>query len=242
MSNKILASSTISEVNTTAAAIIRELGKGDFSSDAHLMNEIAMLAENNNLLTKAIKEKKLQSVLGPLDELRDDSLRVIFREIHAKVIWRDPQIKAAGLRIDKELAKYGHKTINLAYADESASINALLEDFKKPDVVEAIQKLPGMNVLINWLATDQKEFEKAFDELVDLQLANKKTLSATRLSKLILVHINEEILVYLRGVAKSKPEIYKAHLEKIEEFIEINNKKVKERLAKPDEDQDPSEA
>jgi len=56
-------------------------------------------------------------------------------------LWPDAAISKAAMVVAVELDKYGFETIDMAYATESASINALVQDLKKPDVEEAIASL-----------------------------------------------------------------------------------------------------
>lgn len=224
-----------SDINSVATDTLKDFSRRDFYVDAYLTGQIVRLTENNNLLTDAHKEKKAESVLGPKDEIRDEALRVIFYEVEAKKRWRDAQIKEAAKVIDKELDKYGFETINLAFSTESTNINALLKDLNKPKVVEAISMLPGLNVLISHLKEAQDDFHEAWIEFVDLQLANEKTLSATKLGKLVRNQINRELVIYLQGAANAKPEVYKECFDVITEIIEINNNKVRNRKGKSDD-------
>lgn len=236
MKISIHSDSTTSEINTVATDILNEFERRDFSTDLYLTGEIDKLTASNELMTNVMKEKKLQSLLGPKDQIRDDALSVIFDEVYAKKGWKDPQIRGAAQLIDKQLEKYGRETKNLAYADESSNINALLKDFKEPEVPEAIAKLPGMDTLIADLKDAQDDFEKTYLEAKDLQIVNKKTLSATKLGKLIRKHINDTIVIYLQGIVLKQPDIYEECFEVIKEIIEDNNRKVRRRLGDSDDD------
>ena len=144
MRNTIFSKSRATDVSATATSMLNDFSKRDFTTDPFMMAEIATLRGNNDLLTEALNEKAALAVLGPVDEKRDNALRVIFYEVNAKKLWPDEAIKSAAARVAVELEKYGFKTIDLAYATESANINALLVDLKKPEVVKAINKLPGL--------------------------------------------------------------------------------------------------
>ena len=107
--------------------------------------------------------------------------------------------RQAALVIADVLDKHGFETINLAYAAESANINALLLDLKKPDVNVAIATLPGLMDLISGLEAAQQEFETAFLQVVDLKIEKEKLSSATKLRAVIRTQINNELIVYLNG-------------------------------------------
>lgn len=239
MQINIHSKSKASDLSATTTSMLIDFSKRNFAFDPYLTSQITKLTSNNKLVTEAIKEKDVQSELGAFDERRDEALRVIFLEVKAKEHWHDKSISDAAVRLGEELDKYGFETIKLAYADESASINALLLDLKEPDVVVAISKLPGFDGLISRLHESQEEFESAFIQFVSKKIEKRKILSATRLSKLICKQVNEEIMVYLSGIALAKPELYKECLDVLEKIIEINNSKVRNRLKKSRPEEEP---
>ncbi len=114
--------------------------------------------------------------------------------------------------------------------------NALLQDLKKPEVEEAIASLPGLVDLIKGLEAAQQEFETAFLQFVDMKIEKEKLHSATKLRFVIRTQINKEIVVYLKGVALSKPELYKDCAGVVAKLIDTNNSKVRNRGKKANEE------
>jgi hypothetical protein len=233
---KINSKSRTSEMSATATSILSDLSNRDFSNDPFMTALVGKLTGNNALMTEALKEKAAHSILGPIDEKRDNLLRAIFHEVIAKELWPNETVSNAAARVAVELDKYGFETIDLAYAAESANINALVQDLKKPEVVDAISNLPGFSELVVHLKAAQQEFETAFLQFVDLKIEKGKLLSATKLGKLMRFQINKELVVYLNAMALSMPEQYKECAEVIEVIIETNNTKVRNRLKKSDDE------
>lgn len=229
-----------SDVSATANLMLQDFSTRQFISDPYMLSQINLLKEHDYLLTAALKEKRAQSVLGPIDEKRDDLLRAILYETLAKGFWPDEVVKEAAKQVDKELDKYGFETIKLAYDEESANINALLQDLKKPEAVEAISKLYGLDMLISKLDEVQKEFERASLEFVGIKIDQGKLLSATKLSRKMIKQLNEELLTYLVSMAKAKPEVYEDCAEVIRAIVDKNNSKVRNRADSSVEE--PSEA
>lgn len=238
MISKIHSKSRIGDVSPTTTSMLNDFKKRSFSDDAYMSMQIENLTINNDLLTEAIKEKAAHSILAPIDEKRDNNFQVIFYEVEAKIRWSNVAIRNAAAVVQIELEKYGLATINLAYALESAHINAMLKDLDKPKVKEAVAILPGLSDLIQELAVSQNEFEEAFLKLVDVKIEKEKLLSASKLRTVISLQINDELIVYLKAMALSKPEIYKDCATVIGKVIENNNQKVRNRLRNLGDDED----
>ncbi len=231
---KIHAKSRAGDVSATATSILKDFSKRDFSADPFMTFLIGKFSVNNKMMTEAINEKAVYSILAPIDEKRDNNLRVIFYEVNAKELWTIAAISKAASIVAEVLDKYGLETVDMAYATESANINALLQDFKKPKVSEAIDILPGLSDLILQLEAAQEEFETAFLKVLELKIEKKKLISATKLGRVMRKQINTEIIVYLNAMAMSTPDTFKDCARVVEEVIENNNRKVKNRLKKPD--------
>ena len=234
---KINARSRAGDISAISTSILKDFTKRDFSADPFMKSQNKKLTGNNKLMTEALNEKAAQSILGPIDEKRDDMLRVIFHEVNAKELWPDASISKAATVVAVELDKYGFETIDMAYATESASINAMLQDLKKPDVEEAIASLPGLGDLIKQLKAAQQEFETTYLQFVGQKIEKGKLLSASKLRTVMRTQINNEIAVYLNAMALSMPDQYKDSAEVIKMVIDNNNIKVRNRLKKPGEEE-----
>ena len=234
---KINARSRAGDVSAVATSILNDFTNRDFPADPFMKSQIRKLTGNNKLMTEALNEKAAHSILAPIDEKRDDMLRVIFHEVNAKELWPDAAISKPAMVVADELDKYGFETIDMAYATESANINALLQDLKKPDVEEAITSLPGLGNLIKKLKALQQEFETAYLRFVGQKIEKEKLLSASKLRVVIRTQINNEIVVYLNAMALSMPDQYKDSAEVIKMVIDNNNIKVRNRLKKPGEEE-----
>ena len=133
METKILLRSYVDDVSALSVLILDVLQKTNFSDDSFLSNQITGLINKSNLLTEAIKAEGPASELAAADEKRDMAFRVVYYELKSKMHWYDAQVVAAANMLFGIIEKYGMKTITLAYQLQSASINALLLDFKSAD-------------------------------------------------------------------------------------------------------------
>ncbi len=166
-------------------SILNDFAQRDFSADPYLKAQIEKLNHSNHMLTEALNEKAAQSTLAAVDEKRDDMLRVIFLEVTAKELWPEAPISQAASVVAEELDKYGSETISMAYANESANINAMLQDLKKPEVEVAIASLSDFGYLVKQLEAAQREFETAFLQFVGMKIEKEKLLLATKLRFII---------------------------------------------------------
>ncbi len=115
---KILSKSRAGDVSATATSILNDFTKRDFSADLYMTSQIGKLNDSNELMTEALNEKAANSILGPIDDKRDNNLRVIFYEVNAKELWPNTAISEAASVVAEELDKYGFETIDMAFATE----------------------------------------------------------------------------------------------------------------------------
>lgn len=238
MIKKVDSRSSIEDVSTTTTSIVNDFSQRDHTCDPYLTAQTNQLINYNRLLTQAIKETAAGSILFPIDSKRDGTVRVIFYENKAKLHWPDENISGAAQIVMNELDKYGLETIKMSYSSESANINALLEDFKKPEVAAAIQVLPGMQSLVDQLKIDQKEFETSYLVHVGQKIENQELLSATKLRFIIRDIINKHIVVYLNAMSQALPDEYKECADVVATIIEENNQLVRNRYNKVTETPD----
>ena len=229
MIQKIVLRTRNAEISAVSTLIYNDLSQRNFTGDPYLTTQIAALHGNNELMKQALNETTTASLLAPKDEKRDASLRVIYYEVQAKTHWPVEPIKNAALTVMEVLDNYGLDTVSLSYADESANINALLEDFKKAAVATAIQSLPGLEVLIAQLQQDQQDFETSFLQAVDQKVEKKRLASASSLNRLLCKQINDGLVVYLNAMALAQPATYKACAAVVAEIIDQNNRRVRSR-------------
>ena len=156
---KIHSRSTVADVNATASALLNELNKHDFSADLYLAGLIENLTNSNIGLTDAIKEKFSSSDLCLKDEKRDFALRGLFHEVRANLFWPDSEVVAAAEVVNGVIGKYGIDTVNMAYATESANINAMVQ--VNPETYQT-----AVNVLTEIINSNNKTIRNRCSEVI----------------------------------------------------------------------------
>ena len=92
---KVHAKSRTGDVSATATSMLNDFANRAFSTDSYMTTQIGTLRGSNELMMEALNEKVAYSILAPIDEKRDDLLRVIFHEVDAKELWPDAEISQA---------------------------------------------------------------------------------------------------------------------------------------------------
>ncbi|TAJ11161.1 hypothetical protein DMA11_17845 [Marinilabiliaceae bacterium JC017] len=220
------------DVNSTAISLVNDFQKRDFTSDPHLQSRINHLEEYTRQMTQAIHESRPKSPLPQLDGQRDVLLRAIHYELKAKAHWPDTAIRESAVQLKKVLNRFGMETVTRSYSAESADINALLEDFRNPDLAPALDKLHDLRVLLQQLKNHQEQFEAGYLDYIKQRIEARKQPTATKWCQLIMKEINEEIVVYLNGMARAYPDKYLACARVATTIIDENNQRVRLRRKK----------
>ena len=219
--------STVDEISAVCDTILSMISKYDFSEDQYLTQVISTLKDYNSKITEVIGEEKVKSTLAPLDQKRDNSARVIFLEIKAKLLWPNERMANAAQIVSGVLDNYGMELLNLSYNAESSKINALLKDLEKEEIQVAIDVLPGLSMLIDQLRQDQDIFEKAYMEYLDDKSIRQNTLSAGKLAEIIRNQINDNLISYVEIMSKVKNEDYLEFVQVFETILKEHNSNVK---------------
>jgi len=236
------ARSIIADVSSVTTTLLNALARHDLTEDVYLTSLIARLINNNTKLTQANKEVSTQSLLAPIDKKRGEYFQAIFYEVKAKRRWPDDSVRAAAEQVYKVIEKYGLRTINKSYAEEGASINALLYDLEEEENKAAVTSLNGFAGLLNQLEMAQKEFEAAYLLEVEQKVDADKNRSGTELSLELRSQLNKELVTYVNTMAQVRPLEYQRVAEELAIIIEDSNRRVRSRLKKADEPEVASES
>lgn len=229
------ARSLIADVSTVTTSLLNALDRHDLTEDAYLSSLIARLTNNNTKLTQANKEVSTHSLLPLIDRKRGEYFQAIFYEVKAKRRWPDDSVRAAAEQVYKVIEKYGLRTINKSYAEEGASINALLADLREKEIRSVLTALSGFVVLMNQLEMVQREFEAAYLQEVEQKVGADKNRSGTELSLELRSQLNKELVTYVNTMAQVRPLEYQRVADELAVIIEDSNRRVRSRLKKAEE-------
>lgn len=233
--------SIIADINTTAGTILQVLSAYSFTEDAYLTGLITRLTHTNQKLTEANKEVGYTSNLSPIDKKRGQCFQALFYEVKAKRRWPDAQIQEAANHIYRVIENYGLRTIHMAYAEESACINALLSDLSEPELQPSIDALVGFRQLIEQLQVHQTEFQAAYLQGIEQKVEEDQEQSASKISVDLRLQINKELVPYVNTMAKVRPEEFKDLADQLAVIVEDNNRRVRQRLKRTEEPENVNE-
>jgi len=213
----------------TLTLILKVFAKNDWSADIYLTPMIGKISANNTALTEALKRLTIYSQMAEKDDVRDISIRALFKLVEGYVYIPIAEMKEAALVVNNVLEQYGISMQHEDYAKESAGIESLLNNLSKPDVVLAIAKLQGVPETVSILNTDQQDFENLALQQAEGESVKRDLASASKLKKESIAEINDNLMSYMNTMAKVKPATYEATAKTIAELIDKNNELVKRR-------------
>ncbi len=221
------------EVNETAASILAEFKKGDFSADDYLTTLCTEAEDENEELTLAIAATRASSQQGTADEGRDTAASGLFWCAEAAEVLPDTVISNAARAVNEQLEKYTMSILRLSYDEETSMIRSLLKDLEAID--EDVKKVPQLELHVEHLKQCQIAFDKAKDSYVEAQKAGKLTRSAHKIKVAVLELVNGKIIPYLNTMAQVNPEAYSSFADTCAELVGRNNQRVNRRRTSKNE-------
>ncbi len=228
----IVYNSTIRQAYSTVVAIINALIESGITTDNYLNSVNEEIKEDAEQFSEAINRDKSYAILNPIDEKRDNLLRILFMDTEIKTLYPDKEISDSALIVKEVLDRYGLKIISKRYREETADIDSLITDMESSEIKDAISKLGTLADIIDQIKIVANEWKAAVYKQAD----NKEELlskpSATKLKNSILDTINKDLLIYIAGMAKCKPEEYTELNKRIRVIIEEHNSIARANLKK----------
>lgn len=129
--------------------------------------------------------------------------------------------------VDNILKQYGLRIQNEDYSEESATIESLLNDFSKADVLIATAKLKGVSETITAVDVAEKDFENMALQQAEGESVKKDLDSASKFKKESIAEINKNLVGYMNIMANINPATYEAIAKIIAELMDKNNELVK---------------
>ncbi len=229
--HNLLRKSRTTEVDTSIKKIIATYEKKDWSSDIHLVGLFAELKEFSEQLSSAILKQKEKSELDGLDGNRDGSITGFYYLVQGYLHHGDSFIREAAETIAELFENYTLSMRSESYAVESSLVDSLLEKLEDVVMQKCIAKLPGLSSFVSQLIENQMAFKSAHVALDESNAEDSLTLSATKIKKEILTHLNDSVQLYMSAMAHVDDSTYGELSRTVTQIITENNSAVKKRLA-----------
>lgn len=166
--NKVNAKIRIAELDGLSDSIVR-IYKADSAvqADAFLKGAFSELETLSAQITTAILQDKTVSRLDEADSVRDEALRSLGAVLTGYASFPVAEKKTAGIFLKSIYDKYIKAgIIKASYNAESSMIESLLEDFSGAESLANIEKLDGIDTLVENIRSAQDSFTTANDEYV----------------------------------------------------------------------------
>ncbi len=235
MIRRIISYSRVSEIDALARLINGAYENTTLSSDPFLVAFFTRMFALINLFSESVK-RKLESVLGEKDEVRDDFVRAINYMLMAWLLHPDQAVRNAAETVNAVFQKYGLAIVGDTYSAESSLIHSLLNELSAPDFQEPIVALPGCPALIPALQEAQADFDAARITLEEEKAAVSVKDNASELKNQIMKMINNELIGYLNAMIPYDEATYGAFGQTVDQMIADNNEMVKRRQTNDSEE------
>lgn len=199
--NKLNKSARVSEVDGFSDTLVR-LYKADAAaqSDTFLKDAVSELETLSARITDAILKDRTVSNLDVADSARDEAIRNLGAVLAGYAVFPVEEKKSAAVFLKAIFDKYQKAGIlSSAYTAESSLIESMLGELSAETALAEIEKLDGVQALIEKIRGAQDAFTAANDAYVKAQ--GEKGESASSLKKPILSIVNDKIIPYLNTMA-----------------------------------------
>lgn len=198
-------------------------------ADDHLHQYFAELQMISDNITKAINTERVKSTLFQKDSVRKTKLSALNFILKGYLYSPLAEISKTAKELFEIFAKYGLEITRLNYSELSSMIESMILDFADENLQEKIQKLPGLEQILEELRLAQTDFttSRVQHELNLSKLKEQKT--ATAIKKDLLHIINNKIAIYLSAMAMVNANKYAALDFVLDKIVSDMNEIVRRR-------------
>jgi len=226
---KVMTQARTAETSDLSAKLVYAGKQAELNEDDPIQVILKDLEGVNSKAIIALKKDKAQSDLDEYDARRDSAYRSLLYLCKGFTHHPDEAVQASALAVEEVMDKYGFDLVSAGYSAESALIDSLMADLKKPELAPKMELLPGFIGLTDQLKQAQEGFKQA--EYTYLQAREKEhdVPVASHLKKDLMSIINTQLVVYLRGMMVAQPDQYKSLASQVAMLIGETNSIIKQR-------------
>ena len=230
---KLLSQIRITEVGDTSHRLVSLYkSTATLKDEAFLKPLFVEMEEKANALTEAVKRDAVISQLENADAKRDGAIRVLDRLLKGyKTIPLDT-LKAYGVQLSAVFKKYGAKTVQKSYSEETHLIESLLKELQKPDMMLSVSALMGVSEAVSELRMKQDTFAEVRSKYDDSVAKHQTSPSASTLKKPLFELINKKLVTYLSAMEIVEKEKFGGFVASSNQIIDSINTNIKARTKK----------
>ena len=230
---KLLSQIRITEVGDTSHRLVSLYkSTATLKDEAFLKPLFVEMEEKANALTEAVRSDAVISQLENADAKRDGAIRVLDRLLKGyKTIPLDT-LKAYGVQLSAVFKKYGAKTVQKSYSEETHLIESLLKELQKPDMMLSVSALMGVSEAVSELRMKQDTFAEVRSKYDDSVAKHQTSPSASTLKKPLFELINKKLVTYLSAMEIVEKEKFGGFVASSNQIIDSINTNIKARTKK----------
>ena len=230
---KLLSQIRITEVGDTAHRLVSLYkSTATLKDEAFLKPLFVEMEEKGNALTEAVKRDAVISQLENADAKRDGAIRVLDRLLKGYKTIPIDSLKAYGVQLSEVFKKYGAKTAQKSYSEETHLIESLLKELQKPDMMLSVSALMGVSEAVSELRMKQDAFAEVRSKYDDSVAKHQTSPSASTLKKPLFELINKKLVTYLSAMEIVEKEKFGGFVASSNQIIDSINTNIKARTKK----------
>ena len=230
---KLSAMARVTEAGDTAHRLV-SLYKSNpaLKDEAFLKPLFVEMEEKANALTEAVKRDAVISQLENADAKREGAIRVLDRLLKGYKTIPIDSLKAYGVQLSEVFKKYGAKTAQKSYSEETHLIESLLKELQKPDMMLSVSALMGVSEAVSELRMKQDAFAEVRSKYDDSVAKHQTSPSASTLKKPLFELINKKLVTYLSAMEIVEKEKFGGFVASSNQIIDSINTNIKARTKK----------
>ncbi|MCE4565408.1 hypothetical protein INQ51_13905 [Maribellus sp. CM-23] len=231
----LMLTSRNTEVDGTAAQLIRGYDGTTLNTDANLEKIMNPLKDDSLMFASAIKRMKEKSEQKTNDEIRDEKISGFYFLLVSFSHHPDALIRQAALNLLDIFNHYGLEIKEESFTRESSLLNSLLADLNKPKALADIALVPQCAEYIAALQQAHDTFEASRLAFESAQAEEGTLENASKIKQEVVNRINNQLVPYLNVMTQLDEPTYGAFARLVAELISANNEVVKKRRKKDEE-------
>lgn len=230
---KLSTQARVSEIGDLALRWVELYRKSpEVNDDRYLRIFFDELEKLSGQITDAVKRETVFSKLEDADAQRDKALRALGKIFSGYKNIALPHIQQHGEKLSEVFKKYGAKTAQKSYSEETHLIESLLKELQKPDMMLSVSALMGVSEAVAELRMKQDAFAEVRSKYDDSVAKHQTSPSASTLKKPLFELINKKLVTYLSAMEIVEKEKFGGFVASSNQIIDSINTNIKARTKK----------
>ncbi len=200
--------------------------------DAYLSDKTSSLLNMGTTMKNSLandRSKDKTEELSDLDNKRDNLLSALKLMLRGYMNWDSNEYPMHANKVYGLIKNHGLKMASENYEKQSALMDSMMLDMKKPEYQNSLSELQLVPLTENLDAVNTS-FNSVFRESVAIEAEKEPVVAATKIkseARSLLI----EIIIYLNVMSNVNKEVYNTITTEVAELIDSLNTKIKTRIS-----------